>query len=170
MPAALINGLAFNLSWLLIVGSSSSLLAPLVAALHVGIHLALVGKPREYLVIAAVTAFGAFLDQLLFAVGVFTVAGAAAAAPLWLSCLWPVLATTLLHAFTFLHGRWFLAATFGAVGGCASYLAGTRMTDVAFAAELAGPATLAVLWALLLPALLETARWLVSTGEVPVEA
>ena len=148
----------FNLSWLAIVYSQSNLLAPALATVHVLLHLRYLGETRrEGALIVAVMAFGVVLDQLMFALGLFTLAGHSSMAPLWLSCLWPVLATTLLHAFSFLQNRWYLASIFGAVGGCGSYLAGTRLTEVAFGSPVLGPALLACLWALLLPALLSVA-------------
>jgi hypothetical protein len=156
----------FNGSWLAIVYFHSNLLAPLVACVHVTLHMYLAGHGRrELALIAAVSLFGLSLDQLLFAAGVFTLAGEWALAPLWLGCLWPVLATTLLHAFSFLHGRWLPASILGALGGCLSYLAGTRMTDVAFASPVQGPLLIAGLWAVLMPALLYAATVLIPQKE-----
>jgi hypothetical protein len=154
----LLNGAMFNASWLGIVYFHSNLLAPLVACVHVTLHLYLLGfRRRELLLIAGLTLFGALLDQLLFALGVFTLAGAQALAPLWLTCLWPVLATTLTHAFAFLQRRLLLAGALGAIGGCLSYLAGTRLSDVAFASPVGGPLLIAALWAVLMPALVTVA-------------
>jgi hypothetical protein len=163
MPPALLNGLMFNVSWFGIVFFHSSLLAPLVAAIHVALHLRLMGRVGEPALIAVVLVVGLALDQVLFALGVFTLSGQSALAPLWLGCLWPVLATTLSHAFAFLHSRLLLAAIFGAVGGCASYLAGTRLSPVAFASADSGPVVIALLWSVLLPLLLLLAARLVRT-------
>jgi hypothetical protein len=153
------NGILFNLSWLLIVGSASAILAPLVAIGHVALHQLWIGRGgRELALIGGVAVFGLLLDQLLFAVGLFTVNGQHALAPLWLSCLWPVLATTLGHAFSGLQQRPLLAAVLGAIGGFTSYTAGTAMTDIGFAHPLAGPIAIAAIWACLFPALALVAR------------
>ena len=150
-----LNGLLFNLSWLVIVLGQSAAIALAAVGVHLIIHFSACGwRAPELRLVAAVTAVGFLLDQLLFALGVFTINGAAAAAPLWMSCLWPVLATTLLHAFGRLAGHYWLAALLGAVGGSLSYIAGTRLSAVDFASPQAGPLIMAVLWSLLMPALL----------------
>ena len=79
-------------------------------------------------------------------------------APFWLSCLWPVLATTMMHAFSGLQKHLLMAAVLGAVGGTLSYLAGTRLTDVAFGSPVAGPVAIGLLWAALFPMLARVAR------------
>ena len=155
MVGALANGLLFNLSWLAIVLPHSSRWAPLVVLAHLLVHFRMFGYGSgEARLILVVTVMGLVLDQLLFLTGVLTVSGAPSLAPLWLSCLWPVLATTLMHAFKALHPRPLLAASVGAVGGALTYVAGTRLSDVDFASAVWGPVTLGFLWALLFPALL----------------
>jgi hypothetical protein len=157
----LVNGSLFNISWLAIVYTQSPVLGPLLALGHVLVHMRLMGQgSRELKLIGGVTLFGLALDQLLFAAGVFTVAGLPGAAPLWLSSLWPVLATTLCHAFSGLQNRLLLASLLGAIGGTMAYVAGTRMTDVEFGSPLAGPAIIGLLWAVLFPALARVARGL----------
>lgn len=162
-----VNGLLFNVTWLVIVATQSSIIAPLAAALHLLVHFAVMGNGyREVKVIAQVTLVGVIIDQLLFYLGVFTLAGAPALPPLWLSCLWPVLATTLMHAFSGLQNRYVLAAALGGVGGAASFIAGTRLTSVAFESALYGPVIIAVVWALVFPLLLQIPR-LNSDDEAP---
>ncbi|MEP5763937.1 MAG: DUF2878 domain-containing protein [Halieaceae bacterium] len=153
------NGLLFNISWLAIVYSQSALIAGTVVAAHLLLHMLWIGRgQRELMFIAAVTVFGVLCDHLLFFVQVFTVSGVAAPAPVWLSCLWPVLATTLAHAFGGLQHRLVLAAVLGAVGGAASYYAGTGMSAVDFSDPVYGPIFIAGLWAILFPALALGAR------------
>lgn len=131
------------------------MIAPAVVVVHLCIHLALVGSnQRELQLIACVAVLGVLVDQLLFRSGVFTVLGQAAWPPLWMTCLWPVLATTLMHAFRSLQQRPLLSSVLGAVSGAASYTAGTRLTDVAFFSEFWGPLMLGALWAALFPLLL----------------
>jgi len=153
------NGLLFNISWLAIVSSQSTLIAVAVVVVHLTIHMLWMGRGgRELLFIAALSLFGAASDHILFALGVFNVNGQPAAAPIWLSCLWPVLATTLAHAFSVLQQRLLLASVLGAIGGFASYSAGTAMSAVGFADPLYGPVLIAALWAILFPALALAAR------------
>lgn len=159
------NGLLFNLSWLAIVGSESLLVAPAVVAAHLVVHQLWIGRGvRELAFIATVALFGVLLDQLLFGIGLFTVNGQHSLAPLWLSCLWPVLATTFQHCFAGLQRSLALAAILGAVGGAGSYYAGTRMSAVEFADPLVGLIVIGALWALLFPALALAARYWFEEG------
>lgn len=105
-----------------------------------------------------VSLIGLTIDQILFAAGVFLSPTSVAFAPLWISCLWPVLATTLMHAFSALQSRLILASIAGAIGGGMSYIAGTRLSDVDFASPLWGPVFMAALWSFLFPLLLMVAR------------
>lgn len=159
MRDSIVNGLMFNITWLVIVITESAVIAPCAALLHVLIHFAVMGKGYlELKVIVQVALIGLVVDQLLFYFQVFTVDGRAALPPLWMFCLWPVLATTLMHAFSALRNRYLLAAALGGVGGVASFIAGTRLTGVAFASALVGPVIIAIVWAALLPLLLQLPR------------
>lgn len=165
LAAVLANGTLFNLSWLAIVLTHSALLGPIVVLLHLAVHFRFFGygiTEAKYILLVAVV--GLLLDQFLFLAGVLTTTGGAFPAPLWLSCLWPVLATTMMHAFSGLQARPVLAALFGAVGGALSYTAGTRLSDVEFVSAFWSPVTLAIAWALLFPALLAAARWMSNPG------
>jgi hypothetical protein len=155
----LVNGLMFNITWFAIVTTESVVVAPILAALHLLIHFTLMGKGFvELKVIAQVTLIGIVLDQLLFYLNVFTVEGVPALPPLWLSCIWPVLATTFMHAFAGLQTRYWLASALGAVGGAFSFIAGTGLTSVAFESDLLGPVIIGALWAVLFPLLLQIPR------------
>ena len=156
----LLNGLMFNGAWFAIVTTESAVVAPILAALHLLIHFAVMGKGFiELKVVAQVTLIGLVLDQLLFYVNVFNMGGSSSALPpLWLSCLWPVLATTFMHAFAGLQNRYWLASVLGAVGGALSFIAGTSLTSVAFESDLYGPVIIGALWALLFPLLLQIPR------------
>lgn len=152
------NAVLFNISWFAIVLTQSPLLAPLIVVAHVLLHWRLFGKGKgELRLIAGVTLCGAVIDQLLFKSGVFNIAGQPALAPLWLTCLWPVFATTLMHSLAGLQDRIFLAAVCGALGGALSYTAGVRLSAVEFAAPFWGPVLLGILWAAIFPVLLQIA-------------
>ncbi len=159
VPLALVNGILFNISWFLIVSAESGIWSPLLAALHLVIHFSMVAAAQGALwpegkFVAAMSLLGAVVDSLLFRTGVFTVGGEIASPPLWMTSLWPVLATTFMHAFQALQTRPALAALFGAVGGALSYSAGTSLTAVDFFDPVGGPLVLAALWAVLFPLLL----------------
>ena len=154
------SAVLFNISWLAIVINESNAIAVAVVAAHLLVHFWLLGRDAgEVRLVLLLSTLGFGLDQLLFSAGLFTAGGGTA--PLWLSCLWPVFATTLCHAFHPLWGRITLATVAGAVGGTGSYIAGTRLTAVAFSDPLWGPVALAILWGLLFPALLALAARMV---------
>lgn len=159
----------FNLSWLAIVITHSVVIAPAVVLLHCAIHFTILGTRRgELQLVLMVLVLGLLVDQLLFRLGIFTVLGQASLPPLWMTCLWPVLGTTLMHAFKILQHRPVLSSALGAFSGSASYIAGTRITDVAFFSELWGPLVLAALWAMLLPLLLLLAAKLEDEADATV--
>ena len=159
MQAVILNGVAFNLSWLVIIKSQSNLIAAAVALMHVLLHMHLLGKGRrEWVLLGTVFLLGLLLDQLLFLAGVLNLSGEPSLAPFWLGCLWLVLATTLMHAFASLQQRLWLAGGLGALGGGASYVAGTQLSDVEFGWPVLSPLLIAALWLVLLPSLLILTR------------
>lgn len=162
----LLNGVLFNISWLLIVLAQDPLLSWTVAAVHVAVHMLLMGRGRwELLLLAVVAGIGIAVDQLLFASGVLTNSPGTVGAPLWLSALWPVFATTLLHVFSGLRAHLWLAALVGGVGGYLSYLAGTGLSSVSFAQPLFSDLVLIVFWSVMFPTLLVLATQLEAMRE-----
>ena len=154
--AKIANVLMFNVSWFAILLTQSSFIAPVIVLLHVSAHFYLMGKGRsELLIVAGVTAFGFVADQILFATGVFNLGGQSTHAPLWLTCLWPVFATTLMHAFDWLQSRTILSSILGAVGGTMSYVAGIRLTSIEFGSLFWGPIIIGTLWAIAFPLFLK---------------
>jgi len=81
-----------------------------------------------------------------------------AVAPLWMVVLWAQLGAVLREPLRWLHGRMWLGAALGAVGGAASYAAGVRIGACAFANYWISLAVLAVGWSLMVPLLLHVAR------------
>jgi hypothetical protein len=156
-----INGLLFNVSWFVIVMSQSNLVAVGQVIVHLCVHFALFGRGlSELRLVALITVLGLLLDQLLFSLGLFNLAGGSGA-PLWLSCLWPVFATTLCHAFSSFQGRPLVAAAIGAIGGGGSYVAGVNLSEVNFGSPLMSPIVIALVWAVLFPSLLSLAKQIV---------
>ncbi|TGD74803.1 DUF2878 domain-containing protein [Mangrovimicrobium sediminis] len=164
MREKLANALMFNVSWLLIVLSQDAALAWGVAAVHCFAHLVLFGQRGELRAIAAISLLGLALDQVLFASGVLQSADGGLPAPLWMSALWPVFASTALHAFAgFLRLRW-IAVVVGALGGYAAYRAGASLSAVSFGWPLISDLVLLAVWAALFPALLLLARQISQAG------
>jgi hypothetical protein len=161
VPAKIANAVLFNVSWFSIIMTQSAIIAPVILLLHLLVHVRLMGKgSAELRLIAGVTVCGALIDQVLFRTGVFNVAGQPALPPLWLTCLWPVFATTLLHAFEGLQRTPVLAVLVGGIGGALSYVAGVHLSAVEFGSPLWGPVIIAVLWTVVFPALLKVSAHL----------
>lgn len=150
----LCNALLFNASWLAIVSLHSGWSALLVVVVHLLLHWRLFLPLRsEWAFIALVTAGGFFVDQLLFLIGLLSLPGSAVA-PLWLSALWPVLASTLRHGFAALS-RWpLLAVLTGGIGGLGSYRLGAYLSPVELGPLAHSDIILGLIWAVLLPLLL----------------
>jgi hypothetical protein len=154
-----ISGILFNISWFAIISSHSSLWAPIIVAAHLLLHGALIGTvPGEGRFILGVGIAGLLLDQILFLVGVFVGPAEFLPAPFWLSCLWPVMATAIIHAFRPLQSRLFFAALVGCLGGAVSYSAGVALTPVDWTSGLWGPLIIALAWSIIFPLLLFVAR------------
>jgi hypothetical protein len=77
-----------------------------------------------------------------------------AVTPLWMLVLWAQLGSVLREPLRWLHGRKWLAAALGAVGGAASYAAGVRLGACAFPEARLALAVLAAGWAVIMPMLL----------------
>ena len=152
MGKGLLNGMIFNISWLVLLLTHSNAVAPLLVIAHLTLHRVLfLRQQREWLLLAMITAGGLVLDQLIFAASILTVEDSRAWPPLWLGCLWPIFATTLNHVFKALQQHLLLASLLGAVGGTGSYIAGVGMTSVTFGNPLWSPLAIALLWAILMP-------------------
>ncbi|MEP7313882.1 MAG: DUF2878 domain-containing protein [Pseudomonadota bacterium] len=74
-------------------------------------------------------------------------------APHWILALWPLFATTLNVSLTWLRGRPWLAAVFGAVGGPLAYWSGQRLGGVQIPDLLLGLGAQCLGWAVFMPLL-----------------
>ena len=158
VPVNIVNIVLFNISWFAIVLSQSPLVAPIIVGIHLLLHWLVMGKGKDELrLIGGVTLCGVVIDQLLFKTGVFNLGGQPAMAPLWLSCLWPIFASTLMHSLVGFQNKVALAVVSGALGGALSYIAGVRMSAVDFASPFWGPVLLGTLWAFMFPFLMQVA-------------
>lgn len=148
---ALYNALSFQLGWFACVLGGSVIGVP-VALLLLAVHLRWLGGPGEWRLLLAMLLLGALLDSSLMHLGVFDFAQAGWLCPLWLMALWPLFATTLLHALSWASGRYWLLGLLGAVGGPLSYYAGTKLGALSFGVELElALVVLAVVWGLVTP-------------------
>ncbi len=162
----IINILLFNIGWLGCVLGGSTVALPLTIAIS-WIHFSFVsGERGEAGFLAVVTLLGVLVDALFFQFGVLaltagddTLLQASAIAPLWMVCLWWLFATTLNHSLQWLQAHPWLALVLGALAGPSSYLAGSRLSDVAIGEPLAvSLAVLVIVWAAILPAVMQIAK------------
>ena len=74
--------------------------------------------------------------------------------PLWLAGLWALFATTLQHSLDWARTHRSTGALLGFFGGPLSYLAGSKLTDVALATPVwQSLLVLAIVWTILVPVL-----------------
>jgi hypothetical protein len=133
-----------------VVGASIAL-AIIAAHLFVSIS-----PPREGRLLACATLAGLLFDSALVSAGVMRYRSGMVVdgvAPYWIVIMWPLFATTLNSSLRWLHGRWLLAAVFGAVFAPLAYAAGGRLGAVDIVAMPQAMALLALGWGALLPLL-----------------
>lgn len=153
------NVIGYQLLWLACVvgaGNGKPWLGPLVALAFVGATLIASSKPgNDVGALLVVLPLGLALDSAFAASGWLVYAQAwpwQLAAPAWIWALWAGFALTLNRSLAFLHGRPWLAALLGLIGGPLAYWAAGSLGAVAFAVPPAWPlAALALSWAVLLP-------------------
>jgi len=98
---------------------------------------------------------GLLVDGALQQIGFFSFAETGFPIPRWLMIIWLGLAITPHHSLAWLKHRPLLSLLFGALGGPAAYWAGTRLGAATFNWPLSQSLlTLAVIWALLWPAVM----------------
>lgn len=132
--SSLLNFILFQIGWFACIHSATSsqpLLAPLVTAGIVVLHVGRApgGRRWRYLAwLAGCGALGWALDSGLSAFAItsypFT---PGPPAPLWILCLWLLFATTAHHSLAWLQGRARLACMLGLIGGPLSYLSGVKL-------------------------------------------
>jgi hypothetical protein len=151
----LANALLFQLGWFACVFGARWPWLLVVAAVCIAAHLKWVSAtPGEWRVLLAVAGCGWLLDTALLQLGVFGFAGSSPVLPAWLALLWLCFASTLGYTLNWTARPWWLGSILGAIGGPLSYLGGARLADVELPlGTTASLLILAVLWALLLPAL-----------------
>ena len=153
---ALANFVVFEAAWFAcILGVAHG--QPLwgTAALAVAWHLAICARPAtELALVGLLCAIGLVAESVMVALGhVAYPCGQPVAwlAPYWLVALWGEFAIALNVTLRWLRRRALLAAALGAVFGPLSFLGGVRLGAARFIDEPAALASLAVMWALLMP-------------------
>lgn len=160
----LLNFVVFQAAWFACVAAAADgYVAWGMAAIGAAVllHFALSDSLRtDALLTGIALGLGLAWDTLAMQAGWIAYASpgpVAGVAPAWILGLWALFATTLRQPMRWLHGRPWLAALLGAVGGPLSYAAAARMGACSYE----GPASLAALgfgWALLMPLLLAVTR------------
>jgi Protein of unknown function (DUF2878) len=162
-----------------VIGAGRGLWWPgmVAAALFALLHLALcrqtpAQRAVDFRLMAVAIGCGLLLDGSIASAGLADYAADDATfplggAPLWILSLWAAFSLTLRHSMTFLLGRSWLTAAFGAIGGPLAYLgAGRGWQAIAFAEPLwMALAALAVGWCIAITLLtLLAVRWSASAG------
>lgn len=134
------------------------------AACAVVWHLTHVPEPRREARLLAVTVcVGMIWESVLVVAGLLVYPSGTlivGCAPYWMIALWALFAIQFNVVFAWLRARPMLAAVQGALAGPLSFRAGAALGAVHFNHPLAAWLTLALGWAVLLPALLQLAkRW-----------
>jgi hypothetical protein len=134
----------------------------LAALASAAFHLALADNRRLDLLLLLVAGLtGLVVDTATVQLGILSFPaqlGPAAIAPLWIVALWMQFGMTLRFCFSWLSGRYLLAAVLGFFGGPLSFLAGARLGAV----EVGEPFVVSLLllgaiWAAALPLLVAAA-------------
>ncbi|ARN76298.1 hypothetical protein BST96_04430 [Oceanicoccus sagamiensis] len=150
----LLNAALFQLGWFACV-LGGDVVAFVVTVAILCIHeLFIVNKRFEWPLITIIALTGFVVDNALTQFGVFSFQSPSLLyIPLWLLCLWVLFATTLNHSLGWLKERLWLAALLGAISGPMSYLAGSKLADVALSTPpLFSMLCISLCWAILLPA------------------
>jgi len=166
LSAHLFNYVLYYAGWLACVlgpARGHAAAGTLVGLTLLGVHLALVRRPRDELALAlAGAAIGVAVDTTQIALGTLRFdAGVVVAGlpPPWLVVIWMQFAATFHFAMRWLKGRPIASALFGALGGPLAFVAGERVGVVALHPERwASIVSLALLWSIALPALQRLAK------------
>lgn len=151
------NLIIYQTVWLVCVlfGNAGALYAwPLLV-----LHLLLSDKKEADLkMMGLLLTVGLVIDGSLQTFDFFSFSNSGWPIPGWLMLIWLALATLPHHSLAWLQGRPLLSAAFGAIGGPLAYWSGVKLGIAIFHWPLI-PAlvTLAVIWALLWPAVMHCA-------------
>jgi hypothetical protein len=150
----LLNVAIYQLVWFLCVLGETR--GAWLGLLLLGLHLFLSPIRRQDLkMMGILLVVGLGIDGVLHTLGFFSFNVAARPIPFWLLVIWLALAILPHHSLAWLKSRPFLSAFFGALGGPLAYWAGVRLGVAHFNWSLPSSlGTLAIVWALLWPAVM----------------
>lgn len=158
MKKSLVNYVAFQAGWFAcVIGAANGLpiIGLVVVLLAVLLHLSWATRPlRELQLLAICALIGLTFDSMLLATGWISYPNSTLVmglAPPWIVAMWVIFGSTLNLSMSWLRGRSWLAAIFGAIGGPLSYLAGQKLGAISLLNQSAALVTLAVGWAIILP-------------------
>jgi hypothetical protein len=161
---ALANFVVFEAAWfacILGVAHAQPLWGTAALAAAVAWHVAICARPAtELALVGVLCAIGLVAESAMVALGhVAYPCGQPVTwlAPYWLVALWGEFAIALNVTLRWLRRRPLLAAALGAVFGPLSFLGGVRLGAARFVDEYAALASLAVMWALLMPLVMAAA-------------
>lgn len=140
---ALLNAGLFQLGWFSCVMGRpliATLVAPLILVLHLTIVVPAHQRMRELRWLIGFTALGMVVDGSLSLAGGYTLPAQASDGittwlplPVWMWWLWPLFASTIHHALSWLWQRPWLAAVGGAVSAPLSYYGGAQLAGIGLA-------------------------------------
>ncbi|MDP1932823.1 MAG: DUF2878 domain-containing protein [Gammaproteobacteria bacterium] len=150
---AVVNGLAFQLSWPMCVlgGNRVAVITTIVFLIF---HLATVREKRtELIFLSSAGTMGFMFDLALLKIGLLQ--SATAVQPLWMICLWFLFATTIGYAMHWFQKHLLVSALFAGIFAPLSYSVGAGLTDI----DMMVPTWLSLVgigaaWAIVLPCLL----------------
>jgi hypothetical protein len=161
----LINFVAFQFGWFACVLSAANnqpLLGVVCALLLLSLHFSLSTQVRRDLVlVSAIALIGSSWDSLLtwqqlmqFSSGQYH----QNIAPIWISAMWLMFASTINVSLRWLYRRYFLAAMLGAIAGPLAYQGGAALGAVTLQQPVITMAIMSVGWALMMPLFVKLAQ------------
>jgi len=139
---------------------------PLIVGILILIHLVVVEFVlHEVLLILSLSVFGTAVDSIFLNIGMVEYLGGYTylnfIAPLWVTSIWALFASSINTSFGWLQGRFWLSVLLGGLGGAASYLAANRVgAAIFFPDTLTVTAIIGLVWTGLMPLSLYWAEYL----------
>lgn len=152
-----VNAVLFQIGWFIcVLGGDLPALAftAFYLLFHFGWYSQLKG---EWLYTVVIASAGVILDSFNLWLGVFS---SPEGFPLWLLCLWILVATVVPHGLYWLRCRPLLAIAFGAIGGAGSYTAGIQLGAASSENLFLSQLIWLVQWGVLFPLLLIISDWI----------
>jgi hypothetical protein len=156
----LINITLYQLGWFCcVLGATwaNPVLGALLAMVFAGVHLLLTDQPKnECIRMLGAGLIGIIVDSIQQYLGIITFTSHPdwpLWLPLWVFVIWAQFATLFRYGLYWLSGRYFLAISFGVIGGPLAYWGGVRLGAAAFGDHLLlSLLSLALVWGVVTPA------------------